>query len=140
MRHRPRRRNAAGNGALRAEEFPGNVRKPCRTQARPTCPWSDVLGICREHTMDDELARLFVTISHKLGHLIHYQHDPALRDIVVLKPDWLATAISFVLDDEVTRKAHGLVRLSRLSRLWDDPARPMDNTVSGGPSPDLSYA
>ncbi len=89
-------------------------------------PLEHVLAICREHKMDDELARLFVTISHKLGHLIHYQHDPALRDIVVLKPDWLATAISFVLDDEVTRRAHGLVRLSRLSQLWDDPARPAD--------------
>ena len=89
-------------------------------------PLERVLAICREHKMDDELARLFVTISHQLGHLIHYEHDPALRDIVVLKPDWLATAISFVLDDEVTRRAHGLVRLSRLSQLWDDPARPAD--------------
>ena len=90
-------------------------------------PLERVLAICREHKMDDELARLFVTISHRLGHLIHYEHDPALRDIVVLKPDWLATAISFVLDDEVTRRAHGLVRLSRLSQLWDDPARPAEN-------------
>ena len=63
-------------------------------------PLEGVLAICREQAMDDEVARLFVTISHQLGHLIHYQHDPALRDIVVLKPDWLATAISFVLDDE----------------------------------------
>jgi hypothetical protein len=76
--------------------------------------------------MDDDEARLFVTISHRLGHLIYYQHDPALSDIVVLKPDWLATAISFVLDDEVTRAAHGLVRFSRLSQLWADPTRPAD--------------
>ncbi len=89
-------------------------------------PLERVLAICSQHKMDEELARLFVTISHKLGHLIHYEHDPALRDIVVLKPDWLATAISFVLDDEVTRSAHGLVRLSRLGRLWNDPARPAE--------------
>jgi len=86
-------------------------------------PLEQVLAICRDHKMDDEVARLFVTISHRLGHLIHYEHDPALRDIVVLKPDWLATAISFVLDDEITRTAHGLVHLSRLSQLWDDPSR-----------------
>jgi len=48
-------------------------------------PLGRVLAICREHKMDDEVARLFVTISHRLGHLIHYEHDPALRDIVVLK-------------------------------------------------------
>jgi len=86
-------------------------------------PLERVLAICREHKMDDELARLFVTIEHRLGHLIHYQHDPALRDIVVLKPNWLSNAISFVLDDEQTRKGHGLVRFARLSQLWNDPAR-----------------
>lgn len=86
-------------------------------------PFERVLAICHERQMDDEIAQLFISISHRLGHLIHYAHDPALRDIVVLKPSWLATAISYVLDDEATRNAHGLVRLSHLSQLWDDPAR-----------------
>jgi hypothetical protein len=85
--------------------------------------FDQVLALCREHQLDDEQARLFITIEHRLGHLIHYEHDPALRDIVVLKPDWLATAISFVLDDPDTRTAHGLVRFSRLALLWDDPMR-----------------
>lgn len=86
-------------------------------------PFERLLAVCREYQMDDEVARLFVSISHRLGHLIHYAHDPALRDIVVLKPSWLATAISYVLDDEATRGAHGLVLLSRLGQLWDDPTR-----------------
>jgi len=90
-------------------------------------PLARVHEICRENGMEEYVARLFVTISHRLGHLIHYEHDPALRDIVVLKPDWLATAISFVLDDAATRTAHGLVRLSRLSQLWDDPRRAADS-------------
>jgi Leucine-rich repeat (LRR) protein len=87
-------------------------------------PLERVLGICREHGMADEEARLFVSISHRLGHLIYYEHDPTLRDIVVLKPDWLATAISFVLDDKQTRDNNGLVDVSRLNELWDDPTRP----------------
>jgi hypothetical protein len=86
-------------------------------------PLEQVLEICRKRYMDEEEARLFVSISHRLGHLIHYEHDPALRDIVVLKPDWLATAISFVLDDEQTRDRHGLVDIARLSQLWNDPTR-----------------
>ncbi len=111
-------------------------------------PLERVLKLCRLHQMDDNEARLFVTIEHRLGHLIHYQHDPALRDIVVLKPDWLATAISFVLDDGATRNAHGLVRFSRLSRLWDDPARAAEMRYSADLHPiflrlmerfDLSY-
>jgi hypothetical protein len=76
--------------------------------------------------MDDEIARLFIIISHRLGHLTHYENDPTLRDIVILRPDWLATAMSYVLDDEATRAAHGLVKFSRLAQLWDDPTRPAD--------------
>lgn len=86
-------------------------------------PLDRVLSICQGLGMEEEEARLFVTISHRLGHLIHYEHDPTLRDIVILKPDWLATAISFVLDDKQTRDTHGLVSFSRLSQLWNDPAR-----------------
>jgi Leucine-rich repeat (LRR) protein/GTPase SAR1 family protein len=82
-----------------------------------------VLSICDEYKMIKEEAQDFIRISHRLGHLIHYGHDPRLREIVVLKPDWLATAISFVLDDEETRKKNGLVSLSRLSKLWDNNTR-----------------
>ena len=99
------------------------VREALNKTGAAYLPLARVFEICRKHQMDDEVAKLFVTISHRLGHLIHYEHDPALRDIVILKPDWLATAISFVLDDEDTRKAHGLVPFSRLSQLWDDLTR-----------------
>ena len=79
-----------------------------------------VLGICGEHKMSEDEAQDFVRISHRLGHLIHYGHDPRLKDMVILKPDWLATAVSFVLDDEETRNKHGLVKFTRLSELWSD--------------------
>lgn len=86
-------------------------------------PFDEVIKVCRKHKMDDDQANLFITIEHRLGHLIHYQHDPLLRDIVVLKPNWLATAISFVLDDKETRTNNGSVHLSRLEQLWNDPKR-----------------
>ncbi|HNO95436.1 MAG TPA: COR domain-containing protein, partial [Anaerolineales bacterium] len=103
-----------------------DVRAALQEKGVPYLPLDEVLAICRSHNMDDEIARLFITISHRLGHLTHYENDPALRDIVILRPDWLATAMSYVLDDEETRTAHGLVRFSRLSQLWNDPARPAD--------------
>jgi hypothetical protein len=91
-------------------------------------PLDRVFAICREHKIEEEDARLLLRICRRVGDLIHYEHDPTLRDVVVLKPDWLATAISFVLDDESTRKvAHGLVSLSHLGHLWNDPERPEEN-------------
>src|SRR5262249_38597487 len=68
----------------------------------------------------------FIRISHRLGHLIHYGQDAILKDMVILKPDWLSTAMSFVLDDEETRKKHGLVKVSRLGRLWNDSCREVE--------------
>ncbi len=61
---------------------------------------SQVLDICRAHGLDDSEADLFVSVSHRLGKLVHYEHDATLKDTVILKPDWLTTAISFVLSDE----------------------------------------
>jgi hypothetical protein len=99
------------------------AREALKNNGAPYLPLDEVLALCGGLKMDDDEARLFVTVSHRLGHLIHYEHDPALKDIVVLKPDWLATAMSFVLDDKQTRDAHGLVSLARLRELWNDPAR-----------------
>jgi len=92
-------------------------------------PLHRVLALCKEHKIEEEEdARLLLRVCRRVGDLIHYEHDPALRDVVVLKPDWLATAVSFVLDDEETRKeAHGLVSFARLGRLWHDPERPAEN-------------
>lgn len=87
-----------------------------------------VLAICKEHKIKEEDAGLLIRVCHRVGDLIHYEHDPVLRDIVVLKPDWLATAISFVLDDKETRDVgHGLVNFQRLGMLWHDPDRPEEN-------------
>lgn len=104
-----------------------DVRQALQETGKAYLPLREVLDICLAHNMDDEIARLFITISHRLGHLTHYENDPTLRDIVILRPDWLATAMSYVLDDEETRAKHGLVNFSRLSHLWDDPSRAADS-------------
>ncbi|HEX4608094.1 MAG TPA: COR domain-containing protein [Urbifossiella sp.] len=101
-----------------------DARTALKSTGKPYLPLTEVLGVCKQCKMDDAGAALFVTLSHQLGHLIHYDHDPELRDVVVLKPDWLATAISYVLDDKQTRAGNGLVDDDRLAHLWTDPARP----------------
>ncbi|MDZ8093901.1 MAG: COR domain-containing protein [Nostoc sp. DedQUE05] len=97
------------------------VRETLQTSDKAYLPYDDVIAICAEQGIDEEQAELFLRISHTLGHFIHYHYDPTLRDIVILKPDWLAKAISFVLDDEKTRKRNGLVEFQHLSQLWSHP-------------------
>ncbi|MDO9301407.1 MAG: COR domain-containing protein, partial [Anaerolineales bacterium] len=95
-----------------------DVRQALQDKGAPYLPLREVLDICRAHNMDDEIARLFIAISHRLGHLTHYENDPTLRDIVILRPDWLATAISFVLDDDNIRHNHGIATFHRLGQIW----------------------
>ncbi|ODG97604.1 hypothetical protein A4S05_12975 [Nostoc sp. KVJ20] len=97
------------------------VRETLQTSDKAYLPYDDVIAICAEQGIDEEQAELFLRISHILGHFIHYHYDPTLRNIVILKPDWLAKAISFVLDDEMTRKRNGLVEFQHLSQLWSHP-------------------
>ncbi|MEU5870151.1 COR domain-containing protein [Glycomyces sp. NPDC047369] len=73
--------------------------------------------------LDADAARALARIATQLGYWIHYPEIPGLDDIVVLKGDWLSTAVSLVLDDPATAGANGLVAHPRLGDLWDDPGR-----------------
>ncbi|MEG5067249.1 leucine-rich repeat domain-containing protein [Microcoleus sp. B3-A4] len=100
------------------------VREILLTNDKAYLPYDDVLAICAQQGIDKEQAELFLRISHRLGYLIHYDYNSILRDIVILKPDWLAKAISFVLDDETTRRRNGLVDFEHLGELWSNPPFP----------------
>jgi hypothetical protein len=97
------------------------IRELLDASGKTHLPYNEVIAICEEQGLEGFAAELFVRVSHTLGYLIHYHYDPTLRDIVILKPDWLAKAISFVLDDETTRRRNGLVEFDHLSQLWSHP-------------------
>jgi GTPase SAR1 family protein len=97
------------------------VRELLEESGKTHLPYKDAIALCEEQGLEGFAAELFVRVSHTLGYLIHYHYDPILQDIVILKPDWLAKAISFVLDDEITRCRNGLVEFEHLSQLWSHP-------------------
>lgn len=86
--------------------------------------------LCQAQGMSRTEAAQFVRVAHELGYLINYPHDELLRDVVILKPDWLTKALSYVLDDASTRDGHGLITFERLGQLWRDPARPATERYS----------
>ena len=55
------------------------VREALKETGEAYLPLDRVLAICNEHKMDEDEAKDFIRISHRLGHLIHYEHDPALQ-------------------------------------------------------------
>jgi internalin A len=54
---------------------------------------------------------------HDLGKILYFHDDPILRDIVILKPNWVTKAISMVLEDETT-KNNGILVHAKLARIW----------------------
>lgn len=97
------------------------IRELLEDSGKTYLPYSEVIALCEAQGLEGFAAELFVRVSHTLGYLIHYHYDETLKDIVILKPDWLAKAISFVLDDETTRCHNGLVEFAHLSQLWSHP-------------------
>ncbi len=94
-----------------------------RSQIDAYITYKQYEDICNYHEINQELAATYAAILNQLGHLIHYGDDPALRDIVILKAEWLSKAISFFLEDRQVKDQNGLVKHLRLSEIWNDPAR-----------------
>ncbi len=80
--------------------------------------------LCQSQGVAPDLAATYTSIMNELGHLIHYGDDEGLKDVVILKAEWLSKAISFVLEDRVVKEQNGLIHHSRLGEVWNDPARP----------------
>jgi internalin A len=98
----------------------------------PYLSYSTFQVICCNNTLDNEAITLFIAVEHQLGRLIHYANDDSLKDVVILKADWLSKAISFVLDDQEVKDQNGLIRHSRLRELWNDMARPEPERYPAG--------
>jgi len=94
-----------------------------RSETDAWITYEDFQKLCSSQKVDLALAKTYAAILNELGHLIHYSTDPVLKETVILKPEWLSKAISFVLEDRQVKEQNGLVRHGRLSELWDDPAR-----------------
>jgi internalin A len=89
-----------------------------RAGTTPQISFSAFNEICRQHGVADREVRTLAELLHDLGQIIYYGDDEGLRDIVVLDPEWLTRAISYVLEDKLTREAAGMLDHRRLSSIW----------------------
>lgn len=84
----------------------------------PQISYEQFEEICRRNgIMGAEIVTL-AQLLHDLGQIIHYGDDEGLRDVVVLNPEWLTEAISYVLQDDVTEQENGELDHARLKEIW----------------------
>jgi internalin A len=93
-----------------------------RGQAEPQIWYEQFAATCEQHGLSEPETSTLAKLMHDLGLIIHYSDDEGLRDLVVLNPEWLTKAISYVLEDDVTRQAAGIVEHGRLRQVWRDRA------------------
>jgi len=74
------------------------------------------------HGLNAKETYALAALLHDTGYIMYYGEDEGLRDIVVLRPEWLTKAIGYVLEDTPTRNAGGLLAHARLKEIWRNRA------------------
>jgi internalin A len=87
-------------------------------QTDPQITYERFVAICRRHGVTDREMVTLVQLMHDLGQIIYYGEDEGLKDIVVLNPEWLTKAISYVLEDKPTKDSGGILDHARLKDIW----------------------
>jgi internalin A len=91
-----------------------------KAQTEPQISYEQFMDICIRHGVIGQEVVTLAQLMHDLGQVIYYGEDEGLKDIVVLNPEWLTKAISYVLEDKPTRDAGGVLDHARLREIWQD--------------------
>jgi internalin A len=91
-----------------------------RAKTEPQIRYEQFARICTRNGVVDREILTLAQLMHDLGYIIHYSEDEGLKDIVVLNPEWLTKAISYVLEDKPTRDAGGRLDHKRLREIWQE--------------------
>lgn len=89
-----------------------------RAKAEPQIPFEEFVETCQRHDVQSDEISTLAELLHDLGYIIYYGDDEGLRDFVVLNPEWLTKAISYVLEDVITRQNGGVLDHGRLIEIW----------------------
>ena len=91
---------------------------------RPHITQGTFAGVARKNHLAKDEASVLLDLLHDIGRIVYYSGYEGLRDTIVIKPEWLTRAISFVLEDELTADQGGMLQHSRVGTIWQDPNRP----------------
>ncbi|MCT7967665.1 leucine-rich repeat domain-containing protein [Laspinema sp. D1] len=57
---------------------------------------------------------------HDIGEIVYFHDNPALKEIVILKPKWLAEQIGKVFRSEPVKQGQGILTREEMNQLWQD--------------------
>ena len=89
-------------------------------QTEPQISYTQFKKICQRHQVEGDEIVTFAELMHDLGQIVYYSGNEGLRDFVILDPEWLTKAISYVLEDGSTARSQGVLDHTRLAEIWQD--------------------
>jgi internalin A len=82
----------------------------------------EYLDICAHNGFSELKDKLQLSgYLHDLGVCLHFQEDPLLRNVVILKPKWGTDAVYKILDNERVIAALGYFTQADLANIWSEP-------------------
>ncbi|MBC7877562.1 MAG: hypothetical protein H7Y59_10360 [Anaerolineales bacterium] len=84
----------------------------------PRVSYTKFSEVCARYELDKISTKTLSGLMHDLGYIVYYGDDDRMKDDVVLQPEWLTKAISFVLEDRATQERGGILPDSHLEDVW----------------------
>jgi hypothetical protein len=99
------------------------------TDRRPYLTREQFFDLSAQHHISGQDAEELAQFLHRTGRVIYYGIDDRLRDIVIIRPDYIARALDLILEDVDTIKNQGMLEHDRLSAI-------LRHTANGDSYPD----
>ncbi|MEM6840221.1 MAG: COR domain-containing protein [Cyanobacteria bacterium P01_C01_bin.120] len=97
------------------------VRKTLEADARNHISFDEYCQICEANNFQQREDQLQLSdYLHDLGVCLHFQADPLLRKILILKPEWSTTAVYRALDNKEVQENLGRFSRAQLDTIWSD--------------------
>ncbi|MEM1292397.1 MAG: COR domain-containing protein, partial [Cyanobacteria bacterium P01_H01_bin.162] len=98
-----------------------DVRKALEADARSYISLDEYCQICEANDFQQRQDQLQLSdYLHDLGVCLHFQADPLLRKILILKPEWGTTAVYQALDTKKVQANLGRFSRAQLDTIWSD--------------------
>ena len=97
------------------------VRQALEADRRNHITQAEFLALCDTHGFKRREDKLQLSgYLHDLGVCLHFQDDPILKNLIILKPEWGTTAVYKVLDTKKIRQNLGSFTQADLAAIWAD--------------------
>lgn len=98
---------------LRTAEF-------LRSSHRDVLSASDFRGTMTKLGIDATQQKVLASWLHELGDILYFQDDLELKDLVILRPDWVTACVARVLDSAAVAQEKGVFTRECMDDLWSD--------------------